>query len=555
MKIKILGLFVCTLLITTILPLFLNFQAEEKEWTNQNDENSNEIQNSFLYDVSPVSTESNVKIVKDDSCDCNTDLFPFAMIGNYKDSEDSIYCQKPTPLDTPEYFNWADLNGEDWTTPVRDQGYCGSCWCFAAVALIESTINIQENNSELDLDLSEQYVISCLPRAGSCRGGLETNALKYIIDTSVYGNYCNGIIPESYMRYQADDTIPCEEKCPDWEDKLIPLVNYSRWNAEPEDRNRIKTQIFQTGPIATSLHVNRDFLQWHITSHDPTDYFPFQEKHDTNHVVLMVGWKDDPNIGNGGYWICKNSWGTGYGYNGFFNIEYGSLHVDDSDVVSVVYDPESFNFEPVGKANGIYSAGVDEEITFDSVGSFDAEGVITSYHWNLGDGTEKEGASVKHIYSEKGIYPVTLTVTDKDGKIGVDTTWAFIDTTNNPPDKPTIDGPIRVANLTWENYTFSTNDPEMDDIYYYIDWDEGEVDEWLGPYKSGEEVTFKHYWVFRNKYTLRVKAKDIYGYESDWATHKITIPYSYNTPTVFFWEQLFQRFPNAFPILRYLAGY
>ena len=508
---------------------------------------------SFVTSALYEKIEIKNQLINSNDDKCCDDLFPLVMKDPLMDPDpNGIFDKpKPTPIDTPDYFNWADYNNEDWTTPARDQGMCGSCWIFAAVAVIESVINIQEGCSYLDLDLAEQYVLSCLPKAGGgCRGGIEYRALKYIIDTSEDGNFCNGIILESCMPYQANDTIPCENKCSDWEEKLIPLVSYGKWNAEPEDRELIKTEIMESGPVAVSMWVSRDFVKWHMTSHDPSDYFPFVEERYTNHVVLMVGWKDDPSIGNGGYWICKNSWGSAYGYNGFFNIEYGSLHIDDSNIVSVVYDPESFNCPPFATGNGLYHASIGEEITFDSTGSFDAEGEITSYNWNLGDETEEYGAIVKHIYQEKSIYLVTLTITDEDDKTGIYSTWAFIDTVNNPPDKPTINGPKQGKNLTWYNYTFSTSDPEMDNVYYYFDWGECDIDEWIGPFSSGEEVTLEHYWRFRGTYEIRVKAKDIYGYESEWATLKVEMsknkPYL-NTPFLQFLQnhplicQLLQR--------------
>jgi len=65
-------------------------------------------------------------------------------------------------------------------------------------------------------------------------------------------------------------------------------------------------------------------------------------------VVCIVGWKDDDSIQNGGYWICKNSWGTDWGYDGFANIEYGSMNIDksrfpfDGFILWVDYNPDDY---------------------------------------------------------------------------------------------------------------------------------------------------------------------------------------------------------------------
>ena len=57
------------------------------------------------------------------------------------------------------------------------------------------------------------------------------------------------------------------------------------------------------------------------------------------------------------------------------------------------------------------------------------------------------------------------------------------------------------------------------------------------------------------RYAIKAKAKDVNGNESNWETLTVTMPYSYNVPFMQFWERLFERFPNAFPILRHLMGY
>ena len=174
-------------------------------------------------------------------------------------SIDDTTSQSPKPTikkDLPPYFSWSDKNGTDWTTPAKDQGNCGSCWDFAALGALESIIQIREGCPALRLDLSEQYVLSCLPAAGNCaHGGSAYSAFKYIKLNTSQGNYCNGIIPEFCFPYQVKDGVPCENASPDWKDFLIPISTYGYWNPDGsvEDRNAMKTQIMESGPIATAM--------------------------------------------------------------------------------------------------------------------------------------------------------------------------------------------------------------------------------------------------------------------------------------------------------------
>jgi rhodanese-related sulfurtransferase/C1A family cysteine protease len=261
---------------------------------------------------------------------------------------------KPQISDTPYEFNWRNYEGGDWTSPVKNQGGCGSCWDFAALGALEAVINIENDAPTLDLDLSEQYVLSCLPLAGDCGGGHSWKAFKYIISEEADGNYVNGIIPESCFPYQADDTVPCSDKCPDWESQLIPVSDYGYWYPNlPSDRDAIKTQLIEKGPLVTYLYATADFKTWGWAHHDPDDYYPYPGPVGAiNHAVVIVGYKDDPTIDNGGYWIVKNSWGTGFGYDGFYNVEYDSLHHGEL-ITYVEYVPDSklntvvdFSFTP-----------------------------------------------------------------------------------------------------------------------------------------------------------------------------------------------------------------
>jgi hypothetical protein len=127
---------------------------------------------------------------------------------------------------------------------------------------------------------------------------------------------------------------------------------------------------------------------------------------------------------------------------------------------------------------------------------------------------------------------------------------------NNPPNKPAApigdsSGKIGVSYA----YKSSTTDTDGDQIYYLFDWGDGNTSGWLGPFNSGTAHEANHTWATKGSYNIKVKAKDIFGAESLWSDPlPITMPYTFNSPLLQFLELLFQRFPNAFPLLRQLLG-
>jgi hypothetical protein len=120
----------------------------------------------------------------------------------------------------------------------------------------------------------------------------------------------------------------------------------------------------------------------------------------------------------------------------------------------------------------------------------------------------------------------------------------------NSPDKPTITGKTKGAINTSYDYTIHTIDPDQDDVKYYIEWGDNTTT-MTGLNGSGDEVIVSHTWDTEGTYNVKVKAIDEYYAESDWATLTVTMPCSYK-PIPPFLEVLFQRFPNAFPLLRQL---
>ncbi len=83
-------------------------------------------------------------------------------------------------------------------------------------------------------------------------------------------------------------------------------------------------------------------------------------------------------------------------------------------------------------------------------------------------------------------------------------------------------------------------------MYYFIDWDSYDYMGYketttVGPFPSGTEVTVNHSWYYKGNYTIKVKAIDIIGGESEWATLEVVMPKSQN---------VYHGWLDKFPILQ-----
>jgi len=129
---------------------------------------------------------------------------------------------------------------------------------------------------------------------------------------------------------------------------------------------------------------------------------------------------------------------------------------------------------------------------------------------------------------------------------------AFVTGYNKPPDKPTINGPINGRAGKKYDYTFSAIDPDGNDVYFFIRWGDGYENRWVGPYSSGEEITFSHTYEEKGEYIIQAKAKDTYiDFESDWAALGISMP---KNKIINPFERFLENHPYMFPILRRLLG-
>ena len=126
---------------------------------------------------------------------------------------------------------------------------------------------------------------------------------------------------------------------------------------------------------------------------------------------------------------------------------------------------------------------------------------------------------------------------------------------NHPPEKPDITGPSTGKTHEEHTYNFTLTDQDSDEVYVFVDWGDGSNSSWIGPNLSGEQIMLTYTWKLRGTYNIKAKAMDEHEVEGDWATLSVTMPCSYTKPMSQFFEFLFQRFPNAFLLLRQLMKY
>ncbi len=112
----------------------------------------------------------------------------------------------------------------------------------------------------------------------------------------------------------------------------------------------------------------------------------------------------------------------------------------------------------------------------------------------------------------------SFTYTISDGHGGTDTASVSVTVqANAPPNKPSRPQGTSEGKLnTPYTYSTSTTDPNGHQVYYLWDWGDGTQSDWMGPYTSGASAETTHTWTVKTS-SVKVKAKDINGAESDWS--------------------------------------
>jgi C1A family cysteine protease len=253
---------------------------------------------------------------------------------SYEEEEETDETKsEPINYVLPESFDWRDPDknyiGRDCVTSVKNQGSCGSCWAFGTVGPLESKILIKEG---VDVDLSEQWLVSCNTADYGCDGGRWAHSWH----TGAAG-ICGGTgaVYESDFEYVSGQNgyePPCDGPYP----HVFLITNWddvdTGWNVP--DVGDLKQAIYDHGPVSAAVYVEDNFYYY------TGGIFDTDLSGTVNHAVVLVGWTDDDSVSSGGYWIMKNSWGD-WGEDGYMRIAYGcqsigysACYIDDYERIS-----------------------------------------------------------------------------------------------------------------------------------------------------------------------------------------------------------------------------
>ena len=301
----------------------------------------------------------------------------------------------------PSKFDLRNVDGKNYMTSAKDQLQTGTCWSHATMSSIESNM-IMKGLGDNSTDLSEAHLVwfsqgavtshdinDPLYNDGNSRtdynlkldafykGGTPFDAMMSL------ASWKGAVLESSTYTISDAETFKKNNKTTFIDDSqrynsVVHLTNANVFDGT--DSTNIKQQLMKTGAMYFSYHAPTESYEQGLY-YNENNYSYYQTKFvKSNHAVALVGWddsypKENFNIqpDTDGAWICKNSWGTDFGDNGYFYISYCdksitqacSFEATSLDFYNSIYQYDGFGdaYYWCSKGANVFQAKKDENLS------------------------------------------------------------------------------------------------------------------------------------------------------------------------------------------------